>query len=78
MGKTSAFNEVKKKVRNTIKERDEKHKKTETQKWREIYSKMEQATQSQYFLALALIEVWVSKVEITTGKLEQNLWIVEP
>ena len=39
---------------------------------------MEQATQSQYILALALIEVWVSKVEITTGKLEQNLWIVEP
>ena len=39
---------------------------------------MEQATQSQYFLVLALIEVCESKVEITKGKLEQNLWIVEP
>ena len=32
MGKTLAFSEVKKKVRNAIKKRDEKHKKTETQK----------------------------------------------
>ena len=39
---------------------------------------MEHATQSEYFLVLALIEVWESKVEITKGKLKQNLWIVKP
>ena len=39
---------------------------------------MEHATQSEYFLVLALIEVWESKVEITKGKLKQSLWIVKP